>query len=254
MELRCHDNATTSGTPSRLKWLRERGRRLEGEVEEGGAKLIKVSSVQPYHMGRYMCVNNNTMEHSSIYVYVKGGYKRCYAETWRRLYVCPQQMKSLSLSPPPDPQNVFQRTIVNVILERAGENCIIPCLVTDPEVSHLALETCDGQPLPSGMKYHSNLQRGVIIHNVRKNYEGCYVCVGRLHGVKVVSSQYTVDVLLGKWELNNSTNLMLLYNDDIFWLNILMIMMLKRNKGLSKFYEGLFVIKLLWEFEFYNIR
>lgn len=107
-------------------------------------------------------------------------------------------MKSLSLSPPPDPQNVFQRTIVNIILERAGENCVIPCLVTDPKVSHLALETCDGQPLPSGMKYHSNMQRGVIINSVRKTYEGCYVCVGRLGGVKVVSSQYTVDVLLGK--------------------------------------------------------
>lgn len=81
MELRCRDNASASGTPSRLKWLRERGRRLEGEVEEGGAALVKVASVQPYHMGRYMCVNNNTMEHSSIYVYVKGGYTRCQTET-----------------------------------------------------------------------------------------------------------------------------------------------------------------------------
>lgn len=76
LELRCHDNATTSGTPSRLKWLRERGRRLEEEVEEGGVTKVKVLSVQPYHMGRYMCVNNNTMEHSSIYVYVKGGYSK----------------------------------------------------------------------------------------------------------------------------------------------------------------------------------
>lgn len=98
-----------------------------------------------------------------------------------------------------DPQNAFQHTIVNVILERAGENCIIPCLVTDPKVTHLALETCDGRPLPSGMSYHSNPQRGIIINNVRKKYEGCYVCVGQLEGVKVVSNKYTVDVLLGKW-------------------------------------------------------
>lgn len=73
LELRCHDNATASATPPKLRWLRERGRRLEGEVEEGGAACVKVPSAQPYHMGRYMCVNNNTMEHSSIYVYVKGG-------------------------------------------------------------------------------------------------------------------------------------------------------------------------------------
>lgn len=107
-------------------------------------------------------------------------------------------MKLFSLLSSLDTQNVFQRTIVNIILERAGENCIIPCLVTDPEVSHLALETCDGRPLPSGMKYHSNLQRGIIINNVRKKYEGCYVCVAQLGGDIVVSSQYTVDVLLGK--------------------------------------------------------
>uniref|UniRef100_A0A3Q3WP12 receptor protein-tyrosine kinase n=1 Tax=Mola mola TaxID=94237 RepID=A0A3Q3WP12_MOLML len=166
LELRCHDNATTPDTPSRLRWLRERARRIEGEVEEGGITYIKVPSVQTYHMGRYVCVNNNTMEHSSIYVYVK------------------------------DPLNAFQRTIVNVILERAGESCIIPCLVTDPQVSHLVLETCDGKHLPSGLKYHTNLQRGIIIINVRKEYEGCYVCTGQLGGVRVVSSQYTVDVLM----------------------------------------------------------
>uniref|UniRef100_A0A8C4GSM8 receptor protein-tyrosine kinase n=1 Tax=Dicentrarchus labrax TaxID=13489 RepID=A0A8C4GSM8_DICLA len=77
-----------------------------------------------------------------------------------------------------------------------SENCTIPCLVTDPEVNLLALETCDGRPLPSGMSYRSNPQRGVIIGNVRKEYEGCYVCVGLLGGVKVTSSQYTVDVRL----------------------------------------------------------
>uniref|UniRef100_A0A8D3D1M1 Mast/stem cell growth factor receptor Kit n=1 Tax=Scophthalmus maximus TaxID=52904 RepID=A0A8D3D1M1_SCOMX len=145
--LRCHDNATTPDAPPSLRWQWERARRLEGEVEEGGVAYVKVPSVQALHMGRYVCVNNSTLEHSSIYVYVK------------------------------DAQNAFQRTMVNVILVRAGENCTIPCLVTDPEVTLLALETCDGRPLPSDMIYHSNLQRGVIISNVRKEYEGCYLCI-----------------------------------------------------------------------------
>uniref|UniRef100_A0A672FJV3 receptor protein-tyrosine kinase n=1 Tax=Salarias fasciatus TaxID=181472 RepID=A0A672FJV3_SALFA len=163
LELRCYDNSTTSGSPSRLRWQKEKARRLEGEAEEGGVAYVRVSAVQPYHMGRYVCVNNGTLEHSSIYVYVK------------------------------DPQNPFQRTMVNIILVRAGENGIIPCLVTDPEVTQLSLETCDGQPLPSGLSYRSSLQRGIIISNARKEYEGCYVCVGQLDGVKVTSSQYTVD-------------------------------------------------------------
>lgn len=192
LELRCHDAAATPGTPSRLKWLRERGRRLEGEVEEGGAVYVKVPAAQPYHMGRYTCVSNKTTDHSSIYVYVKGG--EAPGGGWRDR----PNPSGHSLLSPSDSQNVFQRTIVNIILERAGENCVIPCLVTDPDVSHLALETCDGRPLPSGLKYHSNLQRGIIINHVRKKYEGCYVCVAQLGGHVAVSSQYTVDVLLGE--------------------------------------------------------
>uniref|UniRef100_A0A667WZV9 receptor protein-tyrosine kinase n=1 Tax=Myripristis murdjan TaxID=586833 RepID=A0A667WZV9_9TELE len=164
LELSCHDDATLSGAPSRVRWQRERARRLEGEVEEDGVAYIKVSAAQAYHMGRYVCVNNSTLEHSSIYVYVK------------------------------DPQNAFQHTMVNGILVRAGENCTIPCLVTDPEVTLLALETCDGRPLPSSMHYRSNPQRGVIISNARKEFEGCYICVGQLGGAVVNSSQYTVDV------------------------------------------------------------
>ncbi|XP_068448220.1 KIT proto-oncogene, receptor tyrosine kinase b [Clinocottus analis] len=166
LELRCRDNATASGAPSSLRWQRERARRLEGEVEEGAAASVTVAAAQAYHMGRYVCVNNSTLEHSSVYVYVK------------------------------DPQNAFQRTMVNVILVREGENCTIPCLVTDPEVTLLALETCDGRPLPPGLSYRSDPQRGVTISTARKEYEGCFVCVGRLAGVKVTSSQYTVDVRL----------------------------------------------------------
>ncbi|KAK0135600.1 Mast/stem cell growth factor receptor kita [Merluccius polli] len=167
LELRCHDDSDTSGGAwSGVRWQRERARRLEGEVEEGGAAYVRVAVAQAYHMGRYVCVNNSTLERSSIYVYVR------------------------------DPQSVFQRTMVNGILVRAGENCTIPCLVTDPAVTLLTLDTCDGQPLPSGLHYHSNPQRGIVIRKVREEYEGCYVCVGRLDGAKVKSGDYTVDVRL----------------------------------------------------------
>ncbi|XP_068177412.1 KIT proto-oncogene, receptor tyrosine kinase b [Antennarius striatus] len=166
LELRCYDNDTTPGAPSALRWQRERARRPEEEVDEAGVAYVKVSAAQAYHMGRYVCVNNITLQHSSVYVYVK------------------------------DPHNIFLRTMVNVILVRQSENCTIPCLVTDPEVTRLALETCDGRTLPPGLSYHSSLQQGIIISNMRKEYEGCYICVGQLGGVKVMSRQYTVDVRL----------------------------------------------------------
>lgn len=88
--------------------------------------------------------------------------------------------------------------MVNSMLVRAGENCTIPCLVTDPAVTLLALDTCDGQPLPSGLRYHSDPQRGVVIGKVREEYEGCYVCVGKLGGATVKSIPYTIDVRLGE--------------------------------------------------------
>uniref|UniRef100_A0A8C6P2D8 receptor protein-tyrosine kinase n=1 Tax=Nothobranchius furzeri TaxID=105023 RepID=A0A8C6P2D8_NOTFU len=86
--------------------------------------------------------------------------------------------------------------MVNNILVRAGEDCIIPCLVTNPEITSLTLETCDGQPLPSGMSFHSNFERGIIINDTTEEYVGCYVCTAQLSGNKVTSSLYTVDVQL----------------------------------------------------------
>uniref|UniRef100_A0A8C6P2D1 receptor protein-tyrosine kinase n=1 Tax=Nothobranchius furzeri TaxID=105023 RepID=A0A8C6P2D1_NOTFU len=85
--------------------------------------------------------------------------------------------------------------MVNNILVRAGEDCIIPCLVTNPEITSLTLETCDGQPLPSGMSFHSNFERGIIINDTTEEYVGCYVCTAQLSGNKVTSSLYTVDLL-----------------------------------------------------------
>uniref|UniRef100_A0A8C6P254 receptor protein-tyrosine kinase n=1 Tax=Nothobranchius furzeri TaxID=105023 RepID=A0A8C6P254_NOTFU len=159
LELSCHDNATAS----QLKWGNDRNRKLEIKVEEGGVASVRVSAVQAYHMGRYTCVNVITKEQSSIYVFVK------------------------------DSENAFHRTMVNNILVRAGEDCIIPCLVTNPEITSLTLETCDGQPLPSGMSFHSNFERGIIINDTTEEYVGCYVCTAQLSGNKVTSSLYTVD-------------------------------------------------------------
>lgn len=106
LELRCHDNATTSGAPTKLRWLRERFRRLEGGREEDGVAYIKVSTVQVFHMGRYVCINNNTMEHSSIYVYVKGGCMRhgsacvcLITSTNENMVSSPQTPRMLSSTP-----------------------------------------------------------------------------------------------------------------------------------------------------------
>lgn len=71
LELRCHDSDATSASPSGVRW--ERAHRLEGEVKEGAVASVTLPEAKGHHMGRYVCVNNSTRQHSSIYVYVKGG-------------------------------------------------------------------------------------------------------------------------------------------------------------------------------------
>lgn len=70
LELRCEDN--TRFDADRLRWHRDKGRRIEGEQAEDGATVIHLASVQPQHMGRYTCESTQTGERSSIYIYVKG--------------------------------------------------------------------------------------------------------------------------------------------------------------------------------------
>ncbi|KAM9314826.1 KIT proto-oncogene, receptor tyrosine kinase b [Pholidichthys leucotaenia] len=163
LELHCYDDATTAEPPPSLRWLRVKSRSLEGKMEEGRVATVKVSAAQTKHMGLYVCVNNSTQEQSSVYVYVK------------------------------DPENAFRYPIMSIRLAREGASYTIPCLVTTPEVTNLRLETCDGR-LPAGLTFHSDLREGVTIDYIRKEYGGCYVCVGELGGVKVKSSPYIVDV------------------------------------------------------------
>lgn len=70
LELRCEDN--TRFDASRLRWHRDKGRRIEGEQAQGGTAVINLSSIQSQHMGRYTCESTQTGEKSSIYIYVKG--------------------------------------------------------------------------------------------------------------------------------------------------------------------------------------
>lgn len=70
LELRCEDN--TRFDANSLRWHRDKGKRIEGELVKDGAIIISLASVQPQHMGRYTCQSTETREKSSIFIYVKG--------------------------------------------------------------------------------------------------------------------------------------------------------------------------------------
>uniref|UniRef100_A0A9J7XEM0 receptor protein-tyrosine kinase n=1 Tax=Cyprinus carpio carpio TaxID=630221 RepID=A0A9J7XEM0_CYPCA len=144
--------------------MREKGRKIEGGLEEDGASIILLTSTQVQHMGRYTCENTQTKEKSSIYIYVK------------------------------DLENPFVRSMLDGLLVREGEDGTLPCLVTDPAVNHLSLLTCGGSGLPAGLTYSAHPQKGITIKNVSRAFEGCYICAGEMDEKPVKSSPYNLGV------------------------------------------------------------
>ncbi|XP_026201200.1 mast/stem cell growth factor receptor kita isoform X2 [Anabas testudineus] len=155
-ELRCQGE-------KEMQWLKDR-RKVRGEKAVDGMSTLHISKAQLVHMGRYTCLEKNSGEQVSIYVYVR------------------------------DPNNPFRRSLVNNILTREGENASMSCLATDPSLENLHLETCSGTALASGLQYTVSLEQGIIIQNTQKTYEGCYVCTGRLGEKHVRSHDYTLIV------------------------------------------------------------
>lgn len=88
------------------------------------------------------------------------------------------------------------------ILTRAGDSASIPCLATDPGVVNLSLEPCHGGALPTGLHYVASLERGMVIFDTKKAFEGCYICTGRLGGAHVKSHHYDLTVRPGKRTLS----------------------------------------------------
>uniref|UniRef100_A0A8C7G1E7 receptor protein-tyrosine kinase n=1 Tax=Oncorhynchus kisutch TaxID=8019 RepID=A0A8C7G1E7_ONCKI len=90
------------------------------------------------------------------------------------------------------------KTMVFSILTRAGDSASIPCLATDPGVVNLSLEPCHGGALPTGLHYVASLERGMVIFDTQKAFEGCYICTGRLGSAHVKSHHYDLNVRPGK--------------------------------------------------------
>ncbi|KAM6963200.1 mast/stem cell growth factor receptor kita [Aplochiton taeniatus] len=147
-----------------VRWQREDRPKVRGEERSAGASVLRVPRAQPLHMGRYICVEDSSGENSSIYVYVK------------------------------EPDNAFRKSLVFNILTRVGDSASIPCLATDPALVSLSLETCHGGSLVPGLHYTGSLEKGIIIYNTDKAYEGCYVCAGRLGDATVKSHRYDLTV------------------------------------------------------------
>ncbi|MCI4389293.1 hypothetical protein PGIGA_G00096220 [Pangasianodon gigas] len=164
--LRCHGDAP-------VHWARDERRNRTLREEQRGHQMstIYVAKAKAQHQGKYTCLEESSGEKSSIYVYVT----------------------AFLLA---DPDNAFRRSIIPDIMAGAGDTACIPCLATDPRMVDLHLETCNGLPLPTGMRYSASTETGISVVNVQPSYKGCYVCVGIL-GEKIARSmEYKLNVRL----------------------------------------------------------
>lgn len=55
-----------------MQWQREERPKVRGEKKIDGMSTLYIPRAQPAHMGRYICLEENSKEKASIYVYVKG--------------------------------------------------------------------------------------------------------------------------------------------------------------------------------------
>ncbi|XP_052445839.1 mast/stem cell growth factor receptor kita-like isoform X1 [Carassius gibelio] len=155
LQLSCFDNAEAS----KVQWMREKGRKIEGGLEEDGASIILLTSTQVQHMGRYTCENIQTKERSSIYIYVK----------------VPETVPSISLS-----------RIENVILIQGQEfvlNCSTININHDISLSWsipsetIAMQSKKSNILPGSREYQRSA--GLHIKSVKMNDSGVYRCIAR---------------------------------------------------------------------------
>ncbi|XP_077158110.1 mast/stem cell growth factor receptor Kit isoform X2 [Paroedura picta] len=119
-----------------------------------GEKELKIPKAKAEDTGTYTCKNRENLN-SSIYVFVK------------------------------DPQHLF--LFEALAFAKEDDDAVIPCVVTDPDISNFTLKTCDGEPLPENMAIVPDPQKGITIKNVQRSFHGCYRCAALKNGVERAS-------------------------------------------------------------------
>lgn len=86
------------------------------------------------------------------------------------------------LSDPADAASVFV-TPRRIPVVKEGQDFLFRCLLTDPEVTNLTLQSEGsaggrGRGLPHGMNVAFDPRRGALIRDLHKSFNGRYVCSG----------------------------------------------------------------------------
>ena len=106
---------------------------------------------------------------------------------------------SLPIGSPADPNRLFWTSISHLrVVRKEGEECLLPCLLTDPTATHMGLRMDNGTTLPPGMNFTAFPHRGILIHSLHPSFNADYVCTARVGGVEKVSRAFSINVIQSK--------------------------------------------------------
>uniref|UniRef100_A0A8C5BPV1 receptor protein-tyrosine kinase n=1 Tax=Gadus morhua TaxID=8049 RepID=A0A8C5BPV1_GADMO len=81
------------------------------------------------------------------------------------------------------------------VVRKEGEECLLPCLLTDPSATHMGLRMDNGTTLPPGMNFTAFPHKGILIHSLHPSFNADYVCTARVGGVEKVSKAFSINII-----------------------------------------------------------
>ncbi|KAG9346715.1 hypothetical protein JZ751_007029 [Albula glossodonta] len=95
-----------------------------------------------------------------------------------------------------DPKTLFATSSTSLRpVKKEGEDCLLPCLLTDPSATDFSLHMHNGTSVPPGMNYTADPRRGILIRNLHPSYNADYVCSAKIRGVEKISKTFSINVI-----------------------------------------------------------
>ncbi|XP_036190102.1 mast/stem cell growth factor receptor Kit isoform X9 [Myotis myotis] len=144
--------------PGFVKWTFE----TLGQLSEKTHNEWITEKAEATNTGNYTCTNEDGLS-SSIYVFVR------------------------------DPAKLFLMGLS--LYGKEGNDTLVRCPLTDPDVTNYSLTGCEGKPLPKDLTFVADPKAGITIRNVKREYHRlCLHCSADRKGKSVLSKKFTLKV------------------------------------------------------------
>ncbi|KAJ8405469.1 hypothetical protein AAFF_G00319420 [Aldrovandia affinis] len=154
---------------SNVTWIARLAKHRKHIISKNSGKIsiFRIERSAAEHTGTYKCeYKTHPGLQSSVHVYVK------------------------------DPKTLFA-TLSTALrpVKKEGEDCLLPCLLTDPSAIEFSLRMNNGTSVPPGMNYTADPKRGILIRNLHPSYNADYVCSAKIRGVEKTSKAFSINVI-----------------------------------------------------------